>query len=154
MTLQSLTRQELASRLAAAGVPIQCGPLLMRIGSSLPELVDAVALLYADYPLVDDQDIPDFSASVQPISRWRTPKQPGATAVADGRPVFDPFPRAQALPNLEWVMNWCVFTRPHQFLLLHSAVVAWQGAGLVLSGQSGAGKSTLTAALVARGWRL
>jgi HprK-related kinase A len=54
----------------------------------------------------------------------------------------------------EWVMNWCVFTRPNQYLLLHAGVLERDGHGLILSGEAGAGKSTLTAALMFRGWRL
>jgi HprK-related kinase A len=126
----------------------------MRIGTSLPELIDSLALLYADYPLGDDDEIPDFYVRVEPIPRWRRPFGPAAVAVIDGRASFDPFPRAQALPMLEWALNWCVFSRPNQYLLLHAAVVESGGAALILPGQPGAGKSTLAAALVARGWRL
>ncbi|MEO7190120.1 MAG: HprK-related kinase A [Vicinamibacterales bacterium] len=154
MTVKTLPRQDLAERLRGPGIPLRCGALLMRLGTSLPELVDPIALLYADYPLGDDNDVPDFDARVEPVPRWRSPLHPSASTVVDGRAVFDSFRRSQALPMFEWVMNWCVFTRPNQYLLLHSAVVETGGLGLVLSGDPGAGKSTLAAALVSRGWRL
>src|SRR5687768_4315184 len=154
MTLQTLSRPELARRLAGAGIALRCGPLLMRVGTSLPELVDPIALLYSDFPFGDEQALPDFSARVEPVPRWRSPLRPSASAVVDGRAVFDPFRREQALPMFEWVMNWCVFTRPNQYLLLHAGVLERDGRGLILSGEPGAGKSTLTAALMFRGWRL
>lgn len=126
----------------------------MRLGTSLPELVDPFALLYADFPLDDDDGLADFDARVEPVPRWRRPLRAAASAVIDGRAAFDPFLRAQALPMFEWTMNWCVFTRPNQYLLLHSAVVERHGSGLLLSGEPGAGKSTLAAALTFGGWRL
>ena len=55
---------------------------------------------------------------------------------------------------LEWAVNRCTFTRPHQYLMLHSVVVAKDGRAMLLPGPPGAGKSTLCAALVHRGWRL
>ena len=152
-TVGSLARADLAGRLAAGGVPIWCGPLLMRIGTTLPELVDPIALLYRDYRLAPPDELADFDARVEPAPRWRTVVG-RAEAVVDGRAIFGTFRRDQALPMLEWAMNWCVFTRPHQYLLLHSAVVARPEGGLLLSGEPGAGKSTLAASLVFRGWRL
>jgi HprK-related kinase A len=153
ITLQSLTPQDLRSRLSGTGLPIRCGPLVMRLCTSVGELVDPLRLLYQDFPLADPAEVPDFAVGVAPtglIGRIRG----RAVAVIDGRPAFDPFRRRHALPMFEWAVNYCVFTRPNQYLLLHSAVVERGGSGLLLSGQPGAGKSTLTAGLVLRGWRL
>jgi HprK-related kinase A len=111
-------------------------------------------MLYSDFPVGPDEEIPDFTARVDPVPRVRSLFRGQAATIVDGRRVFDPFPRAQALPMLEWILNWCLFTRPNQYLLLHSGVVDWHGQGLLLSGQPGAGKSTLTAGLLMRGWRL
>jgi HprK-related kinase A len=153
-TIGTLSPARLASQLSGEGLAVRCGPLLLRLGTSLPELVDPIGLLYADYPLADPSVLPDFDARVEPLSRWRSPIRPAACTVVDGRAVFDPFRRNQALPMFEWVMNWCFFTRPNQYLLLHAAVVERGGRGLILSGQPGAGKSTLAAALAFEGWRL
>jgi HprK-related kinase A len=153
-TLQTLARPDLAERLRGAGVALQCGPLVMRLGTSLSELIDPIALLYADFPIINDDQLPDFHARVEPLPRWRRPFRATASAVVDGRAVFDPFHRHQALAMFEWVMNWCLFSRPNQYLLLHAAVVEIGGSALILSGEPGAGKSTLAASLAFRGWRL
>jgi HprK-related kinase A len=126
----------------------------MRLGTSLPELVEPVSMLYGGFTLGPEDEIPDFIARVDPLPRVRALFRSQAATIVDGRRVFDPFPRRQALPMLEWVLNWCLFTRPNQYLLLHSAVVDWGGQSLLLSGQPGAGKSTLTAGLLMHGWRL
>jgi HprK-related kinase A len=55
---------------------------------------------------------------------------------------------------LEWTMNVCVFQRPHEYFMLHSAVVEREGRALLMPGLAGSGKSTLCAGLVSRGWRL
>jgi HprK-related kinase A len=126
----------------------------MRLGSSLPELVDPVRLLYSRFPVEPDDDLVDFEARVD--SAWRGPGRliPRARTSVDGRREFELFERSQALPMFEWAVNWCVFTRPQRFLLLHSAVVERNGSGLLLSGKPGAGKSTLTSGLIFNGWRL
>jgi HprK-related kinase A len=154
MRIADLTPSELAEQLRGRGVTIACGPLLIRLGASMQEVVSPLALLYGDYPIADEENIPDFEARVEPVSRLRHPIVPYATALLDGRRVFDPFPRTQGLPMLEWAINWGVFTRPNHHLMLHSAVVERGGSALLLSGQPGAGKSTLTAGLLFRGWRL
>jgi len=117
-------------------------------------LVDPVSLLYGDFSLAPEDDIPDFTARVDPVPRLRALFRSQAATIVDGRRVFDPFARVQSLPMLEWVLNWCLFTRPNRYLLLHSAVVDWDGQSLLLSGEPGAGKSTLTAGLLMHGWRL
>jgi hypothetical protein len=151
MTLQSLSRPDLRSRLAGRGVALQCGPLVMQIGSALRELAEPIRFLYQDFALADDE-LCDFDVRVERHARWRVGRQ--ATTLVDGRPAFDPFTRRHALPMLEWAINWCTFTRPNQYLLLHAAVVERGATALLISGQPGAGKSTLTAALALRGWRL
>lgn len=156
--VRDLARVEVAARMRGVGLPIECGPLLMRLGSRLPELVDAVSLLYGDFPVVVEHEgaraICDFDARVDPAWRWPGTARFRVRGLIDGRTVFEPFPRRHALPMFEWAINWSVFTRPNQYLMLHAGVVERGGKALILSGRPGAGKSTLTAALVLRGWRL
>src|SRR3546814_17273791 len=60
----------------------------------------------------------------------------------------------QALPMLEWGLNWCIGAHGHQFLIIHAAVIERNGLAAILPGAPGSGKSTLTACLVHNGWRL
>src|SRR3546814_415588 len=60
----------------------------------------------------------------------------------------------QALPMLEWGLNWCIGAHGHQFLIIHAAVIERNGLAAILPGAPGPGKSTLTACLVHNGWRL
>ena len=155
MHLADLPRRELRDRLRGPGITLPCGPLSARLATTLPELADAIALLYADYPFSEsDNGICDFEVRVVPVRGFPSLGAPWARALVDGRSAFGNFRRGQALPMFEWAINWCVFTRPNQYLLLHAAVVERGGRALVLSGRPGAGKSTLTAGLILRGWRL
>lgn len=153
-TLQELPRRELAERLSGVGLALQCGPLAMRLGSSLPELVHPLALLYGEFLVLPGDEFADFHVRVEPVARWRRPFRAAAAAVVDGREVFEPFVRKQALAMFEWAANWCLFSVPNGYLLLHSAVVERDGRAMIISGQPGAGKSTLAAALMFTGWRL
>lgn len=141
------------SALLGRGLPIRCGPLTMRVGTSLPELAPALSFLYQDFPRGDDS-LPDFDVRVGHASPLIGRALGQARASIDGHRAFDPFKRRHALPMFEWAVNFCVFTRPNRYLLLHAGVVERDGRGLILSGNPGAGKSTLTAALLFQGWRL
>jgi len=122
--------------------------------TTLPELAARIAHLYAAHRVVDEPAVLDFDVRLDPPRPWRRAIAAQVAPWIDGRRRFAPFPRAQALPMLEWVLNWCVFSRPHQYLILHSAVLERRGLAVVLSGHPGAGKSTLCAALALRGFRL
>ena len=155
MKLSDLTTETLAARLREGGVVLQVGPFLVRLGTSLRELIEPVHLLYTHYELVDQADrIVDFDIRLDPPSRparWRGRR---AAFYIDGKRAFQPFERSISLPMLEWVVNWCVFTIPNQYLILHAAVVERGGRAAILPGEPGAGKSTLCGALAFRGWRL
>jgi HprK-related kinase A len=154
MKLRELKDAELADRLRGAGVDLEVGPFAARIGTSFPELAESIRLLYADYRLDTSGRIVDFEVRVDPASPLRRWIRPQGLAYLDGEPAFDPFPRRLALPMLEWALNWCTFSRPNRFLILHAAVVEHGGQALLIPGPPGAGKSTLCAGLVLRGWRL
>jgi HprK-related kinase A len=114
----------------------------------------AVALHYAHHEVVTAEQFADFHISVKPpvsIRRWLKPQ---ALFQFDHRCPFNPLPAEQALPLLEWGLNWCVSAHSHQYLTVHAAVVERRGRALILPAPPGSGKSTLCAALVARGFRL
>ncbi len=72
----------------------------------------------------------------------------------DGRSPFAPYTLDHAFPALEWGINWCVATRAHHLLMLHSAVVERDGYAMLFPAAPGHGKSTLCTALIHSGWRL
>jgi HprK-related kinase A len=154
MTLADLSGEELSARLSSRnGLALQLGPFILRLQVALHELHPAVGLLYAEHEIAHDESICDFWVRLIPrpgLAPWTK----RARFVIDDCPTFDPFARALALPMLEWAINWCTFSRPHQFFMLHSAVLEKHHQGILLPGPPGAGKSTLCAALALRGWRL
>jgi HprK-related kinase A len=152
--IRNLSRSAVAERLSGPGLALHVGPLVARLATSLGELVEPVRTLYGGFDLADQEPLVDFEVRVAPGALARRWVAPQARVFVDGQRAFAPFPRRHALPMLEWAMNWCVFTRPNQYLLLHSAVVERGGRALLLPGRPGAGKSTLAAGLVLRGWRL
>lgn len=130
------------------------GPFIFGMKTTLPELVEPIKLLYAHFPLESADCFIDFEVGIAPRSwreRWL---RKDVSLFIDGAVDFPAFERSIALPMFEWAVNWCVFTRPHQYLILHSAVLERGGFGIILPGQPGAGKSTLCAGLSLRGWRL
>jgi HprK-related kinase A len=152
--LSTWSRHELAERLRKAGVFLHTGPFLSRVRSGIPAVVDGIALLYADYRVSQHADFADFHiALTRPhgLRRWLRPQM---HFEFDGVFPFKPLPLAQALPMLEWGLNWCIGNHAHQFLILHAAAIEKNGRAAILPGPAGAGKSTLTAYLVHNGWRL
>ena len=113
-----------------------------------------MSVLYADYPVASEGSFADFRVRLEPPRSHRRWWQPQVLFEVDGAVIFEPFPREAALPLFEWGFNWCIAKRSHQFLMLHSAVVAKDGNAVLMPALPGSGKSTLCAALVNRGWRL
>ena len=154
MTPSSLGLDELSRRLRGAGLAIKTGPFNFRIRSSIPSVASALALLYADYPLVDENEFIDFEVHLDlgaGVRRWIRPQ---VRFLYDGRPPFEPLPIGHAVPLMEWAMNWCISSQAHQYLILHAAVIERDGVAAILAAPPGSGKSTLCAGLMSRGWRL
>jgi len=86
-----------------------------------------------------DRDRPYFTCRVA-----RSLEQ--ATLMIDGDPAVDPL----RYP-LDQILAWGLLARCGG-VVVHSALVARQGAGLVLAGRSGAGKSTLAEICREKGW--
>lgn len=97
----------------------------------------------------------DFNLSILRGSFLRTWLRPQAFFRLDHVEPFLPLPAGQAAPLFEWGLNWAIAARPLGYLVMHAAVVARDGAALVMPGEPGAGKSTLCAALTfLDDWRL
>lgn len=154
MRVGNLSASELGARLADGGLRFRIGPFSVHLETRLSRVADSLRLLYAAFPVEDGDGIAEFHARLaRPwgLRRWI---RPHVFFHVDGQNLFEPFPLALAPPLFEWGLNWCISSRAHRFLILHSAVVARDGRAVILPAHPGSGKSTLCAALVHRGYRL
>jgi hypothetical protein len=133
---------------------VDTGPFVVRLHTAIQPLAREVQFLYADFPVAPEDELTDFHVYMRrPVGlrRWLRPQ---VRFALDGVVPFEPLPLRLAIPMLEWSLNWCAGAHAHQYLMIHAAVVEWQGRALLLPGKTGSGKSTLCGGLVARGWRL
>ena len=154
MIVGDLSRRELERRLADEGLGIQFGPFNLRIGSNLASFASQAHQLYEPYPMVETEALSDFHvemASPRGLRRWVRRQ---AIFLVDGLSPFAPYTVEHAFPALEWGINWCVATRSHHLLMLHSAGVERDGLAMLFPASPGDGKSTLCTALIHSGWRL
>jgi len=154
MTVSALTRTELGARLEQTGIHLQTGSFITCLQTSVSSVVEGIGLLYADYPLLENNEFADFHIRVtRPfgLRRWLKPQ---VKFLYDGISLFKPLPLDQAFPMFEWGLNWCVSSRANRYLIIHAAVVEKDGNAAILPAPPGSGKSTLCAALVCQGWRL
>ncbi|MET0365954.1 MAG: HprK-related kinase A [Sphingobium sp.] len=135
-------------------VQLRVGPAIFRVGSAWPAPIEALRLLYSDYPDASEE-VADFTVRLQPVKPWRRHIRPsifiaGDHWLADAAPLSlaHGLLAAEMGMNLQMALGW----RRH--LLLHAATVEKDGRAIILSGESGSGKSTLAALLGERGWRL
>ncbi len=154
MILSELPRDEVPKRLAGPGIAFKTGPFNFRVKSSIGTLARGMALLYADYPLLDASEFVDFDVLMDQGAGLRRWLRGQVLFRFDGALQFEPLPISHAFPLLEWSMNWCISTQCHQYLTLHAAVIERGGNAVILPAPPGSGKSTLCAGLVNRGWRL
>jgi hypothetical protein len=152
--LSSCSKEELAGRLKGDGLFLHTGPFLSRIRTAVPAVIEGLALLYADNRVSPHEPYADFHIALRRPCNLRHWINPQVRFEFDSLVPFKPLPLAQALPMLEWGLNWCIGFHAHQFLIIHAATVEKDGMAAILPGAPGSGKSTLTAYLVHNGWRL
>ena len=154
MKLSDLSETELARRLAGPGLVLHTGPFSVRIGTSIPSVLQGLSMLYRDYDVAPIPDYADFHVQLVARGGPRRWYKPQVLFLFDGFAPFKPLPLDQAFPVFEWGLNWCVANHMHNYLILHAAVVERGGRAVLLPAPPGSGKSTLCAALATRGWRL
>ena len=154
LTVAGLGRRELGARLRGPGLRLQTGPFLTCVQSALSPLADALAAMYADYPVLEEGALADFHVRLSCSRGLRRLVRPQVHFHYDGMAPFQPLPLDQTFPMFEWAMNWCVSSQAHSWLVIHAAVIEKEGRAAILPAPPGSGKSTLCAALVNRGWRL
>ena len=154
MKLSELPAAELEHRLDGPGLCLRTGPFTVRIQSPIPTVAQAVGLLYAEHPVLEEPLFCDFSVRLFRPRGLRRFLRPQVEFAFDDTVPFKPLPYDHAFPMLEWGLNWAVAQHAHWFLILHAAVIEKRGRAVLLPAPPGSGKSTLTAALVQRGWRL
>ncbi len=154
MKVSTLPPIELAHQLRRQGVNLRIGPFVACIKSSIPDVIEGIRLLYADYPQEINSTFVDFHVHLAPPRNPRRWFRPQVLFFFDGSVPFKPLPLDQAFPLFEWGLNWCVAKHINQYLILHAGVIEKGGHAVVLAAPPGSGKSTLCAGLVARGWRL
>lgn len=152
--LGDLNFGQVKKAMANEGVAIDLGIASFRVRSKLTPVVKNFYSLYASHTLVGDDQPVDFHVKVKSSSSLRKWIYPQVEFVCDQHSPFLPLPKSQAYPVLEWGMNWCIATHCHNFLLIHSAVLAKDGKAIMFPAPPGSGKSTLTAYLANTGWQL
>lgn len=154
MTVASLSPVALQEQLAGPGLYLRTGPFINCIRAVNAPIAHGIGLMYADYPLAGSTEFADFHLAFQSSTGWRRWWRPQVRFSNDGDRPFAPLPRDQGYAMFEWMLNWCVSSRAHEYLMIHAAVMEKDGCAAILPAPPGSGKSTLCAALVHRGWRL
>ena len=154
MIVGDLSRRELGTRLAGTGLGLRFGPFNLTIRSDLTSFASLAHSLYAPYPLPEAGEMTDFHVGIRRPRGMRRWLRRQACFTIDGQFPFAPYTVEHAFPALEWGINWCVATRAHHLLMLHSAGVERNGRAILFPASPGDGKSTLCTALIHSGWRL
>ena len=133
---------------------LRFGPFAAHVETPFNAVIDGLHRLYPDELFIAENEFCDFRVALAPGKFARRWIRPQAHFLLDGESPFKPLPADQALPMLEWGLNYAIAAQAHQYLVVHAAAIERGGRVAILPGAPGAGKSTLTAALVQRGWRL
>lgn len=135
-------------------VHLRLGPFTAALSTAFDEVIDALERLYPPQFREPIGDFVDFHVQLVPGKGMRRYVRRQARLLIDGQDPFKPLPANQAVPLVEWGLNYAIAGLAHQYLIVHAAVIEKHGRVAMLPGAPGSGKSTLAAGLVHRGWRL
>ena len=153
-TVADLSVVNLARQASGVGLAVKIGPFNAQIRTDVNELIEPLATLYADYPLIEQNDVFSFRIALERRRNFPRLHHSLVRFSVEGRLLHEDMPASQSLAVLEWGINLIIALRAHSFLMLHSAVLERDGVGLLLPAAPGSGKSTLSTALAHSGWRL
>lgn len=154
MIVADLSLNQISSRLNRGDFVLRTGPFHASIQSPLTSVHRGIATLYADFEIIAQPTFADFHVNVSTPPNLRRWVRPQVIFRYDDEVPFKPLPLDQAIPMLEWGLNWSISNHAHQYLILHAAVIERGGRAVIMPAPPGSGKSTLCAALVNHGWRL
>ena len=136
------------------GLTLEVGPFKVRVKTRNNYFPPFLQKLYPQFPVLECPSLSDFHVFLDTPVAWRRFIRPQVIFRENGDKLFEPFPANMCGPLFEWGWNWCIGTRAHQYLILHSAVIEKNGIAVIMPAYPGSGKSTLCAALMLSGWRL
>ena len=140
----------------ATTLPLRTDTLGVRIGevdvtvrSCHERVLDDFAGLYEGFPNLIDTDRPGIAVEVRRARSFRK----SCRVFGEGEAIGPSVRADEALPFVEWGINYSLIARRTDYLQVHAAVLSRHGHGVLFAAQSGSGKSTLAAGLIARGWK-
>ena len=136
--------------LAGDGLTLRVGRFAARIRSAVSFLGDDIFTLYGGAEVLTKGYF-DFDIQLLKGTTIHRFYHPQVIFCFNGLQPFAPLPADQAVPLMEWGMNWCVSNHYHKALIIHAAVVEKKGKAVVLPGRPGSGKSTLCSAMITMG---
>jgi len=153
VNISDIFGSDLHYRLRRAGICLRTGPFVVHLKTALPTIANAVGVLYKDF-CCDFSSFADFHVSVSRPRNFRRWWRPQVVCYLNDESPFTPLPADQSFIAFESLLNWSIYSRVYNFLIIHAAAVERAGFAVILPAPPGSGKSTLCAALASRGWRL
>ena len=77
MKVDALSPADLGRRLSCSGLRLKVGPFVYAVRSAVPRFAAGFQLLYADFPLADEEELADFHVHLtRPagLRRWVRPQ--------------------------------------------------------------------------------
>lgn len=138
-------------------IGFKTGPFNVRLRTDHDSFYNLFEKFYQYLPALDaspEATVFHYQIDILRPQNLRRFIRPQVEFLIDNIRPFEPYPDRHCLPLFEWGLNWAIAMTAHQYLMLHSAVLEYQGVGCIFPGTPGSGKSTLCAALSYNNWRL